>query len=247
MLTLGQRLQAARKSRKITQVELAHLVHVKSGAVISNWEKDVNMPNPIQIKRVAEALEVGVDYLLNCYIGSAEQLTPNDQELLHKYRSLAPASKELVDKVLDHEFIRDKEDPNAPMIGTTRHITFIHLPVSAGTGIDLDGDAEAVPIEIPLDSLSEKADFVLRVSGNSMEPKFRNGDLILVQSTPTVQKGELGIFGLNGDGYFKQLGSGELISLNRTYEPIRITESDDLMCFGRVLGKTAEASLAPGA
>lgn len=58
-----------------------------------------------------------------------------------------------------------------------------------------------------------QADFAVEVDGNSMEPDYLNGDILLVQSTPTIEVGEVGVFTLNGDGYVKELGEvGELLA-----------------------------------
>ena len=81
-------------------------------------------------------------------------------------------------------------------------------------------------------------DAAFPVYGDSMEPDYLNGDILLVQSTPTIEVGEVGVFTLNGDGYVKELGEGELLSRNPEYDPIPIHESDSLQCWGRVIGKT---------
>ena len=53
----------------------------------------------------------------------------------------------------------------------------------------------------------------------------------------SVSEGEIGIFLLNGDGYIKRLGHGELLSLNPNYAPIPLHDYDNLRCQGRALGK----------
>ena len=77
----------------------------------------------------------------------------------------------------------------------------------------------------------------VRVNGRSMEPAYRDGDIVFVERTEAVHEGETGIFFLNGDGYIKRLGHGELLSLNPEYGPIPLAEFDDFRCQGRVLGK----------
>ena len=107
--------------------------------------------------------------------------------------------------------------------------------VSAGTGVFLDNPCYEV-ISMPEDRLSRKANFALWVSGDSMEPRFHDGDLVLVKIQPNVEPGEIGIFVLNGEGYIKKFGGDKLISLNPVYEPIIITEDDALYCKGKVIG-----------
>ena len=107
---------------------------------------------------------------------------------------------------------------------------------SAGTGIFLDSDYYDV-IAIADNYTNRKANFAVWVDGHSMEPKFNDGDLVLVRQQPQVDIGEIGIFIVNGEGFIKKLGEGELISLNPDYENIRLNEWDDISCKGRVLGK----------
>ena len=68
-----------------------------------------------------------------------------------------------------------------------------------------------------------------------MTPHFQNRDIVLVESTPHVDVGEIGIFILNGQAYIKQLGENKLISLNKKYPPIEFTENDSIYCQGRVI------------
>lgn len=53
--------------------------------------------------------------------------------------------------------------------------------------------------------LTRQADFALRISGDSMEPAYHNGDILLIRQQDNLVPGELGIFVLNGNGYFKKL------------------------------------------
>lgn len=107
---------------------------------------------------------------------------------------------------------------------------------SAGTGIFLDSDYYDV-IAIADNYTNRKANFAVWVDGHSMEPRFNDGDLVLVRQQPQVDIGEIGIFIVNGEGFIKKLGEGELISLNPDYENIPLNEWDDICCKGRVLGK----------
>ena len=117
-----------------------------------------------------------------------------------------------------------------------RKIFLYDMPVSAGVGEFLSGDALS-EITIPDLPRTQEADFALRISGNSMEPKYRNGDVLLVQNCESVEEGELGIFILDGSGYFKKYGGDRLISLNSSYAPIMLKDFRDVSCCGRVVGK----------
>ena len=100
-----------------------------------------------------------------------------------------------------------------------RPIPIYDLPVSAGPGVYLD-DSSADVINIPKNEKTNAASYALRISGNSMEPKYHDGDVLLVEDAETVEIGELGIFVLDGNGYFKIYGGDRLISMNKIYGDI---------------------------
>ncbi len=117
-----------------------------------------------------------------------------------------------------------------------RVIPMYDMPVSAGAGIDLC-DEMASDLRIPDNAKTQDADYALRISGNSMEPKFHDGDILLIQNCDSVEVGELGIFILDGAGYFKKFDGDRLLSLNPIYAPIPLKDFSDIQCAGRVIGK----------
>lgn len=118
-----------------------------------------------------------------------------------------------------------------------RSIGLYDMPVSAGVGEFLADSTRVEDILIPDDPRTAEADYALRINGDSMEPKYHSGDVILIQTTDTVEEGELGIFVLDGSGYFKRYGGDHLISLNPQYPPIPLKDFEDVACCGRVVGK----------
>ena len=117
-----------------------------------------------------------------------------------------------------------------------RSILLYELPVSAGVGVYLDEET-AQSISVPDNEKTAEASYALRISGNSMEPKYHDGDILLVQSTESVEVGELGIFLLDGCAFFKIFGGDRLLSLNPEYAPIALSDFDSVRCKGRVVGR----------
>ena len=115
-----------------------------------------------------------------------------------------------------------------------RSIRLYDIPVAAGTGMFLDSDSYEI-IEAD-DTVPLEADYVVRASGDSMEPRFVDKQIIFAKEQRTLDEGEIGIFVINGDSYLKKLGRGMLISLNPNYKPIRIRENDSFYICGKVVG-----------
>ena len=117
-----------------------------------------------------------------------------------------------------------------------RPIELYELPVSAGVGTYLD-EMDAEVINIPDNEKTAEANYALRISGNSMEPKYHDGDILLVQNAESVDVGELGIFLLDGCGFFKVYGGDRLLSLNPEYGPILLKDFSNVQCKGLVVGR----------
>lgn len=116
-------------------------------------------------------------------------------------------------------------------------IPLYSLPMSAGTG-------QIAAQEYPEDFLLKKrpprgTSFIARVSGNSMEPTYHDGDLVFVHATVDIRPGQTGAFLMDGQLWIKELGDGVLISHNPDYEPRQFTE--DIRCQGLVLGVCDES------
>lgn len=114
-------------------------------------------------------------------------------------------------------------------------------PASAGTGTYLGPEAFEI-IHVRENDLTRRAAFGVPVQGDSMEPRYHNGDILIVEGAEEIESGEIGIFTIDGEGYVKELGDGELISLNPKYDPIPINES--IRCHGRVIGVLDPAWIA---
>ena len=171
----------------------------------------------------------------NRYDNSKEEFTIQEINTIKKYRTLDEYGKELVPAVIDIEYKRCtyKPEPNRDEI---IEISINYAPVSAGLGDELEDYEHWEKVSVPLTPESRNADFILRVDGDSMEPKFSNGDYLLVRKQPAVDIGQIGIFDVDGKGYVKKYGGDKLISLNPKYKDISTT--DDSRCFGLVLGTT---------
>ena len=119
-----------------------------------------------------------------------------------------------------------------------RYIEVYDNAVSAGTGNFLvDGPKET--IQLTKDIIPESASYGVKISGDSMEPRYHNEELVWIEQTEQLNDGEIGIFYLDGNAYIKKFQNNRkgtyLISLNKKYDPIPITENSSFKIFGRVL------------
>jgi len=228
-------------SKKFKTIKgLASNVDMPQSTINMALRRGITGSSAENIYKICMALEIDFYALMQGeikdYIKDAVRLTKQENDLLLKVRALDSFGINAVKSIINNEYERNVFYGNATEFV---YKDFYQLPVSAGNGIYLD-DSYKEAIRIHKTPVSERADFVLRVAGDSMEPRFQDSDIVLIKSQPIINQGEIGIFILNNEAYIKELGYNELISKNPEYDPILISEEDSLICKGKVLGKTKE-------
>ena len=99
--------------------------------------------------------------------------------------------------------------------------------------------------EISEDMASKGEYFGLKVKGDSMEPMFFAGDIVIVRQQPTADSGDIVIALVNGDEStikkFKLLDDGlMLIPANPAYEPMYYTRKQVIELPVQIIGKVVE-------
>lgn len=240
---IGAVIKQYRLKAGLTQAFVAEQLN-RPQQTIANWELGRSQPDANTLFVLFRVLGANLDEAFGFSDGSdPSRLSAGEQGLVEKYRALDEHGKRMVDIVTDEEtsrMQREKQKQQAPrQTGFVTYINCYDLAVSAGPGEPWGDDSGyKTRVEIPTELVPHNAHYCARVNGNSMEPVYRDGDIVFVQRMDEfVDIGEIGIFYFNGDGFIKKLGNRQLISLNPEYEPIDIHEYDDIRCQGRVLGK----------
>ena len=227
------KIKELREKNKLTQQQTAEKLNLPLPTYRS-YETGAREPGIDVLIKLSELYDVTTDYLLD-HKPRLTMLSPSEISHIKKYRTLDPYGKKAVTSVLDIEFERCTYIPE-PNREELIEVSINYAPVSAGFGDELEDYEQWEKASVPLTPESRKADFILVVDGDSMEPKFHNGDYILVRKQPAVDIGQIGIFGVDGKGYIKKYGGDKLISLNKKYSDIPLDEES--RCFGLVLGVT---------
>ena len=177
-MSIGTRIKELRTGMNLTQEELAKSINVTKGA-IANYEKEVSIPKPEIMYKLFSALNCDANYLYQDDIKNLKQDTYSlvEKKLVSDYRKLDDHSKEVVQVVIRKEL--ERNIPNKPtydnVIPIKKYkVLYYDMPVSAGTGNPLD---EEYPEKVDIAEQPPKGtDFIVRVSGDSMEPTYHNGD-----------------------------------------------------------------------
>ena len=232
MKTFGDKIKEARKTKKMTQRELAEKINVAHNSV-SDWEHDKSKPDADTIELLCGVLEMAPNYLLAT---SENEFTPAEKLLIRQYRMLSSYAKENIQIAIDRELNR----PNAFTSIEEETDKILHIPyfgkiAAAGTPISsfsmmVDG---TIPVTESAESLD--ADYAIGVSGDSMTPMFDDGDIVLVKKCYSIGIGQIGIFQKGNEIFIKETSDNGLKSINPEY-PDMIDEIDTI-CLGRVLNK----------
>lgn len=178
-----ERLKSARNKCGISQKKLAEKLFV-SQQTIAKWETDKATPNPEAITKIADLLNVSLDYLLGREPINAEPFAyENTSTLKIPIYGYIPAGIpiEAIEDILDYEEAPDEW-------------------ASGG-----------------------KEFFGLKVIGDSMEPEYRNGDVIIFLKQSDCENNEDCAVAINGDNWtfkrIEKMESGILVKpLNPNYE-----------------------------
>lgn len=164
------------------------------------------------------------------------QQSEDEINLINSYRSLSPDSKRAL---LNSAIALHKLEASGELTSPTVEIKHSVLKVSAGVGEWLSDTDDWEELTIDDTPLARKADFALTISGDSMQPNFDDGDIVLVRSQPAVNIGDICIYTLGNEGYIKQFQGDRLVSLNPEYNDINLADysADEIRCVGLVLGK----------
>ncbi len=216
-----------------------------SSSKVTAW-KNGSIPKYEILNSIANYFNVSIGTLFdgkgNC--SPMKKLSADEQELIEIYSNLSSENKvrireraivlaELEKPVAKEPAVIEEPEEKRLKINCSTY------QVSAGAGFELGEGDEWYEIEVPDTSKARKADFALQIKGNSMEPIYFNGDIVLVKEQPSVELGEIGIFNIEGNGYIKKFGGDRLISLNAEYDDIEFSDYDEerIRCFGKVIGR----------
>jgi phage repressor protein C with HTH and peptisase S24 domain len=198
-------LKAARKQAKLTQNQLAEALEVSREAV-SSWENGVYMPESGRISQIADALGVGVGELF-------------DEQLPISARSHAGA-KDSGRK----EYVVNRGERHPPVVGTAQlgsdgYWLELDYPVGHGDGF----------VRYP--SRDPNA-YALRCKGDSMRPRIKPGEFIVVEPNHAYAPGEevvikdragrvmVKVFNFNRGGVV------EFSSINEDHKPITLETNE---------------------
>ncbi len=237
MNSIASIISTHRKARKWTLMDLCQRLNERGIDIkhkaISAWESGVSYPPLPAFFTLCEIFEIQDIYEelwgTNPY-NPLSELNASGKEKVMEYISLLLKDEQ-------YRKLTTQSSPITDITGSSGFIRLYDMPVSAGSGNFLE---ESTYEEIcPDGSVPAGSSFGVRISGDSMLPHYEDGQIVWVKSQSTLNNGEIGIFLLNGNAYckkFRNTNKGTaLISLNKKYAPMSVTDPEAFRILGKVL------------
>ena len=235
-----ERVRYYRTLRKMEQKALARELGITANAV-SNWEQGRSRPDVALIPALCRILDVSFYEIY----GLTDPQKYNAAEIRHleNYRKLKPGNRGLVDGLMGNMLrLQDAEN-----VRNLIRLPFFDKPLAAGIGDPTEFEGLSEEIYLYESDEFRRADYVFRVNGDSMEPEYRNGDLVLVERVPSglkLQDGEIGAFIVGNEMYIKEYRRDGLYSLNKKYDVLKFDEEQAVYLIGKVLTVLDPESIA---
>ena len=252
-MIIAERLRTLRREKNLSKRELVGLLPINY-STYANYESGFREPNSEVLQMLARHFGVSIDYLMGMTENrrKADEIAVlTNEEHIHitQYRQLDAHGKGLIEVVMSKELERINFLGANVQGGSSQDDQWVTLKVyqqqaSAGLGSYLtdDSDTDFEVMRFVATPVSQKADFCVKIRGDSMEPKICDGDIVFVKAVPKVEPDNVGIFIYDGEAYCKRLRIDNkksaiyLESLNKSYAPKQVNQPEYLRTVGLVIG-----------
>ena len=235
MHVFGEVIRKYRSRSKYNQKDLAKLMGVNQNT-ICNWETDKNQPDAQALRKLCVLLDIPL-YEFFGIEDKHSKISEREQRLLSFYRSLDANGKEDLETFAEAMSGNVHKRKLRSALERMNSVVDFGRAAAAGDGADWEDHPESEQCILFDSHAVSEADEIITVCGQSMEPKFHDGDRVLVQYCTDLSFGDVGIFYVPGmGGVIKQVAHDRLHSLNPDFDDIFPYE-DGAKIIGRVLGK----------
>ena len=232
MNILGNSIKELRKTKKLTQKNLAELTGFKQNT-ISNHENGNRQLDETDIRVYAEALGVSPQYLFDRAKPSSIETIPQPttSPIQSIYDQLEPPRQGKVLTYAESQLKEQRNEEETKINEVSEKVIDLYQvevvsETAAASGFNYgfgydDTDRETIEV----DEQPPRHDIATKVSGDSMQPDYQDGDILyLVDKGLTTYNGDLAVIAYGDRSYFKKIytenGRLRLVSLNDKYEDI---------------------------
>ncbi|HEE1571422.1 TPA: helix-turn-helix domain-containing protein [Staphylococcus aureus] len=237
MNSFKDRLKQIMSERKISQSELSRRTGIGRNS-ISDYLNGKYEAKQDKVFELAKVLNVNEAWLMGFDISKNRKIENND--ITSIYSKLTPPRQSNVLKYATNQ-LEEQNNDSDNLVDFNSYIqekseVDIYGCASAGIGERLYNEPiskEFVRGYVPAH------DIALKVNGDSMEPLFKNGQIIFIEKSHTIKDGQIGVFIINGDAYVKKVYVEDnrltLVSLNKKYKDLYFYDNESVRLVGKVI------------
>ena len=236
-IIIGENIKQYRLQNGWTQQELGAKIGISKNA-IGNYEKGFRSPKKDTMFDLANAFNISIDDLFPPVQKNAVESTnplPDAPDLLtqqitdkvvqlttHNKKIVLRTSEELLESQNEEETKKNEVSEEVVSLYQVEVVSETAAACGFNYGFGYD-DTDRETIEI--DEQPPRHDIATKVSGDSMQPDYQDGDILyLVDKGLTTYNGDLAVIAYGDRSYFKKVytenGRLRLVSLNDKYEDI---------------------------
>ncbi|WP_462129043.1 XRE family transcriptional regulator [Streptococcus parasanguinis] len=217
-----EKLKARRKELKMTQKDIADQLGITYQAY-SAWERGIKQPSIEKIKLLEQILNVPKGYF-------------TEVEIVRLYNTLSDEGK---NNALSYVrgLVQKEKCKNIVSMSEKLYEYHVYEKMSAGIGSSVYNDHNYDTVYFDKELAH---DFASWISGDSMEPKYKNGSVALIRETGFDYDGAVYAVVCNSQTYIKRVYREEhglrLVSINSNYQDIFLSYDEDPRIVGIIVG-----------
>lgn len=222
-IVIGEKIKQYRLANGWTQQELGTKIGMSKNA-IGNYEKGFRSPKKNTMFDLAKAFSISIDDLFPpVQKDSASDIQSIYDELEpNRQRKVITYAEKLRDEQKNEEEAKINEVSEAISLYQVEVVSETAAACGFNYGFGYE-DTDRETIEV--DEKPPHHDIATKVSGDSMQPDYQDGDILyLVDKGLTTYSGDLAVIAYGDRSYFKKIytenGRLRLVSLNDKYEDI---------------------------
>lgn len=227
-MSFGDRLREARKSKGMSQQELADELGISINSV-ANYERGTSFPKESYLYKIINIFGLDPNYLFQDSVGIKTGYWFEEKMLLDNFRSLNKKSRFFVNYILERE--AEKHIGEA-LKGKNQDIEFLCLDVTEGIygSLCIGSDNE----KIRAVKKSDRADFLIMVRGRGMEPVIFDGDILSIKYVADINENAWGLYNLDGYAVIGVKKRGKFVGLNGNILNTELLNRSPVL-YGRVI------------
>ncbi|NQI33874.1 helix-turn-helix domain-containing protein [Streptococcus suis] len=218
-----KRLKEKRTELGFSQAEIARKLNI-SRMSFSAWESGKTKPNQKNLSILADIFAVEESFFESEYTIVQNYLLLTDENKL--------AAEDYVEQLLASQSIAE----NVVSLFSYQVLSEVQLSAGPGEGLYDEFETETVYSEDEYTGF----DIATWISGNSMEPVYKDGEVALIRSTGFDYDGAVYALNWNGSLYIKKLYREEdgfrMVSINPDVAERFIPFEDEIRIVGKVVG-----------